>query len=209
MAPLVEHGKTLYPVVVQHARSLQILMSAYADGDALALTRTTGRAHFYSRSRQALWDKGLTSGNVLQVTEIIPDCDSDSFIYLVEGDNPACHRGTVSCFDNTPFAGPNPLARLQEYIAQRRDASPDTSYTAQLLQAPLEKLLKKVGEEAIEVIVAAAADTQTPGADLLWESCDLLYHLSVLLARSGISLIDVDQELKRRHGSPELAAPAP
>ncbi|AUW93278.1 MAG: bifunctional phosphoribosyl-AMP cyclohydrolase/phosphoribosyl-ATP diphosphatase HisIE [Sulfobacillus thermosulfidooxidans] len=199
MAPLIENDKTLYPVVVQHAETLQILMMAFADEEALTLTRSTGRAHFYSRSRHALWEKGLTSGNVLAVQDIIPDCDNDSFIYLVTNYNPACHRGTTSCFDQSPAAAPNPLARLQSYIGERLHASADTSYTAQLLQGPLERLLKKIGEEAIEVIVAAATNTQTQGADMVWESADLLYHLSVLLTRTGVTLQSLDQELIRRH----------
>ncbi len=199
MAPINEFGRTLYPVIVQHSQTLQILMSAFADSEALELTRTTGRAHFFSRSRQMLWDKGLTSGNILHVKNIIPDCDHDSFIYLVTNSAPACHRGTPSCFDASPAAPPNALARLQFYIQQRQSATPSESYTAALLQGPLEKLLKKVGEEAIEVIVAAAAGTQTEGADLTWETCDLLYHLSVLLARQDVSLEALDRELTRRH----------
>ncbi len=176
-------------------------MSAFADDEALALTKKTGHAHFYSRSRQELWEKGKTSGNYLMVSRILPDCDNDSFIYVITNDKPACHVGSVSCFADSPRQEevPNPLARLQHYIEARLDHDPATSYTARLLRGSLEKLLKKIGEEAIEVIVAAATNSQTPGADLIWESSDLLYHLSVLLARFDISLEALDRELIRRH----------
>lgn len=211
MAVINEAGKILYPVVVQRATTRQVLMCAFADDEALELTRKTKRAHFYSRSRQSLWEKGLTSGNYLIVQDVLPDCDNDSFLYVVTNDNPACHRNTTSCFDNSPGSGdgPNPLARLYQYIHERQNADPNQSYTAQLLQGPLEKLLKKIGEEAIEVIVAAATDSHTEGADLVWESCDLLYHLSVLLARFDVSLQTLDQELIRRHesSSPEALEP--
>ncbi|MCL4494730.1 MAG: bifunctional phosphoribosyl-AMP cyclohydrolase/phosphoribosyl-ATP diphosphatase HisIE [Firmicutes bacterium] len=211
MAVVKEAGRILYPVVVQHASTLQILMCAFADDEALTLTKQTHRAHFYSRSRQELWEKGRTSGNYLTVSQVLPDCDGDSFLYLVTSDKPACHRGSPSCFDNTPQLAqdPNPLGRLRRYIQEREHANPAESYTARLLNDPLEKLLKKIGEEAIEVIVAAATDSQTPGADLVWETTDLLYHLSVLLMRSGISLDTLDQELIRRHHEPSSATPQP
>ncbi len=201
MAVITENDKTLYPVVVQHHQTRQVLMCAFADDEALTLTRQTGRAHFYSRSRHSLWEKGLTSGHFLTVSQILPDCDGDSFLYVVTNDNPACHRGSTSCFDNSPKGPslPDPLARLQQYIEERQDADPHESYTAKLLTGPLEKLLKKIGEEAIEVIVAAATNSTTPDADLTWETADLLYHLSVLLTRAHISLGAIDQELIRRH----------
>ena len=204
MAVIKEGEKILYPVVVQHAATLQILMCAFADDEALALTKETHRAHFYSRSRQELWEKGQTSGNYLTVSHVLPDCDKDSFLYLITNDKPACHLGSVSCFGNPPHSDemPNPLGRLRYYIRERVHQDPSTSYTARLLTGPLEQLLKKIGEEGIEVIVAAATNSQTPGADLTWESSDLLYHLSVLLVRFGVSLDALDHELIRRHQEP-------
>lgn len=198
MARLVEDGRSLYPVVVQHAVTLQVLMMAYADDDALRLTRQTGFAHFYSRSRRSLWKKGETSGHTMRVTSILEDCDQDSFVYLAVGDHPACHTNRTSCFVGTPRA--SDPAHLLERIIQQRLEGPhqDKSYTAQLLQEPLERLLKKVGEEAIEVIVAANEPGPEHTPHLIHEATDLLYHLSVLLRRDGISYDEIQAEIVRR-----------
>lgn len=199
MAAILEHDKTLYPVVVQDRNSLRILMMAFADDRALDLTRQTGHAHFYSRSRQALWRKGETSGHVISVHDIITDCDNDSFIYLAETPFPVCHRNTASCFDDSPSFS-DPVTRLSRIVAERinqDDAGP--SYTKDLLKDPLERVLKKVGEEAIEVIIAANQASHPHDADLIWESTDLLYHLSVLWHRLGITPEDLTQETERRH----------
>ncbi|MCY0881562.1 MAG: bifunctional phosphoribosyl-AMP cyclohydrolase/phosphoribosyl-ATP diphosphatase HisIE [Firmicutes bacterium] len=205
MSVIYEDGKSLYPVIVQDQDTLQILLSAFADQTALDLTQSTGRAHFYSRSRHALWPKGDTSGNYLPISRILSDCDHDAFIYLAKNPAPACHRGTVSCFDDAPQKEENadPLAQVYRIVAQRLanadDAAP--SYTRDLARGPLEKLLKKIGEEAIEVIVAAQEDASRRHADLVWETSDLLYHLSVALVRFDIPLADLSQELARRHHS--------
>ncbi len=198
MARLVEHGKTLYSVTVQDENSLKVLMSAFADDQALQLTNSTGLAHFYSRSRQTLWRKGDTSGNRILVSSVIADCDQDSYLYLATPTGPVCHLGTDSCFRDSPNV-PNPLRQLQQYIQQAETKPRDGSYTTALLTGDLERLVKKVGEEAIEVITAAYASPPRQQSDLIWESVDLLYHLSVLWTRYGITLDALQTEIVRRH----------
>lgn len=215
MAVINENGKILYPVVVQHERTLQILMVAFADEEAMALTRETGLAHFYSRSRQKLWKKGETSGNFIAVRDIVPDCDADSFIYVADTNRPACHLNQTSCFGDSPGrSDADPLASLAAIIQERVKAPhPESSYTLKLLQGPLDQLLKKIGEEAIEVIIAAqdlAAEGGAPKPtaiknDMTWEAVDLLYHLAVLLHRLNISMADLSREVLRRHQSPANA----
>lgn len=197
MAVINEDGWDLYPVVVQDAESGTVLMVAFANPPALALTRETGLAHFYSRSRHQLWQKGETSGHVLPVEAVWTDCDADSFIYRARPLHPVCHRNTPGCFDEaTAHTIPNPLAYLKTRVQERVHASPETSYTAKLLTAPIDRLLKKIGEEATEVVIAALS--QGP-QELTWESADLLYHLSVLWQRAGLSLQTLETELERRH----------
>jgi phosphoribosyl-ATP pyrophosphohydrolase/phosphoribosyl-AMP cyclohydrolase len=198
MARVIENGKVLYPVTVQDAATLQILMSAFADDQALELTRTTGLAHFYSRSRNALWRKGDTSGNRISVSQVVSDCDQDSFLYLARPEGPVCHLGTTSCFRQTPTAV-NPLAKLQFYVEQAITHPRPDSYTLSLIQGDLERLVKKIGEEAIEVITAAYASEEQRESALVWESVDLLYHLTVVWARFGITLDDLKTEILRRH----------
>ncbi len=198
MARIIENDKVLYPVTVQDVVTLQILMSAFADDQALELTRTTGLAHFYSRSRNSLWRKGDTSGNRIYVTQVVPDCDQDSFLYLARAAGPVCHLGTTSCFGQTPTAV-NPLAQLQFYVEQSIIHPRPDSYTQSLLQGDLERLVKKIGEEAIEVITAAYASEEQRQSALVWESVDLLYHLTVVWARFGITLDALATEIGRRH----------
>lgn len=198
MARVIENGKVLYPVTVQDTATLQILMSAFADDQALELTRTTGLAHFYSRSRKALWRKGDTSGHRIYVSQVVSDCDQDSFLYLAQPEGPVCHLGTTSCFAETPTAI-NPLAKLQSYVEQSVIHPRPESYTMSLLKGDLERLVKKIGEEAIEVITAAYASEEQRESALVWESVDLLYHLTVVWARFGITLDDLKTEILRRH----------
>ncbi|MBX5466452.1 MAG: bifunctional phosphoribosyl-AMP cyclohydrolase/phosphoribosyl-ATP diphosphatase HisIE [Firmicutes bacterium] len=196
MAHLVEEGVVLYPVTVQDAGTGRILMSAFADEAALTLTRTTGLAHFYSRSRRRLWKKGETSGHLLPVEAVIADCDADSYLYLARPIHPVCHRNTPSCFDDAPSFGV--LERLEHWVRERSEGPPDpTSYTQRLLNAPPDRLLKKVGEEATEVILAALAPDAAQ--ELVWECADLLYHVAVVLYRAGVSVGAVAKELERRH----------
>jgi phosphoribosyl-ATP pyrophosphohydrolase/phosphoribosyl-AMP cyclohydrolase len=190
----------LVPVVVQDVGTGAVLMLAYANREAVELTLSTGQAHFWSRSRQSLWKKGETSGNTLQVVEAVADCDGDALLVRALPAGPACHRGTRTCFE------PNParleLGWLAAVIAGRRDADPETSYTARLLKQGIERIAQKVGEEGVETAIAAVA----PGrrAELAGEAADLLYHLLVLLEASGVRPDEIGEVLLRRHG---LASP--
>ncbi len=194
----------LVPVVAQERRSGDVLMLAYADRDALARTLSTGEAHYYSRSRRAPWRKGESSGHVQRVVEVRLDCDGDAVLYRVDQTGPACHTGERTCFssvlsegDPAPGADPggHPLSRLASTIARRAKERPDGSYTAKLLDRGVAKIAQKVGEEAVEVVVAATAEDEDR---LAAETADLLYHLLVLLHARGVPLERVWSELERR-----------
>jgi phosphoribosyl-ATP pyrophosphohydrolase/phosphoribosyl-AMP cyclohydrolase len=194
----------LVPVVAQERRSGDVLMLAYADRDALARTLSTGEAHYYSRSRRAPWRKGESSGHVQRVVEVRLDCDGDAVLYRVDQTGPACHTGERTCFNTVlsegepvPGADPggHPLSRLATTIARRAQARPDRSYTVQLLDRGVAKIAQKVGEEAVETVVAATAED---AARLTAETADLLYHLLVLLHARGVPLEQVWSELERR-----------
>lgn len=189
----------LIPVVVQDVGTGAVLMLAYANREAVALTLSTRQVHFWSRSRQSLWKKGETSGNTLQVVEAVADCDGDALLVRALPAGPTCHRGTRTCFE------PNPacleLGWLATVIAERRNADPETSYTARLLAQGIERMAQKVGEEGVETAIAAVV-ARDPGrrAALAGEAADLLYHLLVLLEASGVRPEEIGQELLRRHG---------
>jgi phosphoribosyl-AMP cyclohydrolase / phosphoribosyl-ATP pyrophosphohydrolase len=183
----------LLPVVVTDAGDGTLLMLAWANREALELTEATGEAHFWSRSRDELWRKGATSGNVLHVTELGVDCDGDAIVYRVHPAGPACHTGSRSCFEG---AGRFDLGRLAAIIASRRDAEPSASYTARLLAGGPRRPAEKVTEEAGELSAAALAGTDD---EVIGEAADLLYHALVLLEARGIALPDVEDELARRH----------
>lgn len=186
----------LVPVVAQESRSGDVLMLAYADRDALERTIASGWAHYHSRSRGALWQKGATSGNVQRVVEIQLDCDRDAVLYRVEQTGPACHAGTHSCFADD--AGGHILGRLAGTIAQRAAESTPGSYTVRLLEAGVPKVSQKVGEEAVEVVIAANAQSDER---LVAESADLVYHLLVLLQARGVPVERLWRELDARDGS--------
>lgn len=193
----------LVPAIVQHARSGEVLMLGYMNAEALALTQTTGLVTFWSRSRHALWRKGETSGNVLRLVELRVDCDGDALLVLAEPAGPTCHTGERSCFHraisgelirrSTPPGAT--LSRLADGVHQRRTASPETSYTARLLQEGVDRIGKKIGEEAVEVVIAAK---NASPSELTYEVADLLYHLIVLLEHQRLPLEAVWQELERR-----------
>ena len=195
----------LVPVVAQERRSGDVLMVAYADRDALARTLTTGEAHYYSRSRRAPWRKGETSGHTQRVVEVRLDCDGDAVLYRVDQSGPACHTGQRTCFSTVlDEAGPESaagdpgghlLSRLATTIARRAEERPEGSYTVKLLDRGVVKIAQKVGEEAVETVVAATAEDD---ARLAAESADLLYHLLVLLQARGVPLERVWGELERR-----------
>jgi phosphoribosyl-ATP pyrophosphohydrolase/phosphoribosyl-AMP cyclohydrolase len=185
----------LIPVVVQDHASGDVLMVAFANAEALRRTADTGFAHFWSRSRRALWKKGETSGNTLRVLEVMADCDRDALLYIVDADGPACHTGVRTCFGEATPTAAGMLEELRRVIVSRRDQPPEGSYTAKLLAHGLDQTLKKIGEESAEVVIAAKADT---GDRLAEESADLLFHLLVVLEQRGIGPREVLDVLRRR-----------
>ncbi len=196
----------LLPVIVQHARSGEVLMLGYMNEEALTLTRESGFVTFYSRSRQRLWRKGETSGHTLRVVELRQDCDGDALLILAEPAGPTCHTGRPSCFfrdlDGTEMVAPVPpiaiLARLADRIRARRNIDPAESYTAKLLHGGVDRIGKKIGEEAAEVIIAAKNGDP---AEVAYELADLIYHSLVLLENQGMSAEAVWAELARRYTS--------
>ncbi len=185
----------LVPVVVQDAASGDVLMLAYANAEALQQTVETGLLHFWSRSRQQLWCKGATSGNIMRVREMRKDCDGDALLALVDPAGPACHTGTPTCFGQGTDSELAVLAELARVISARRDADPSTSYTARLLSGGLDRGLKKMGEEATEVLLAAKGEDDRRLAE---ESADLVFHLLVVLEQRGVALADVLGVLRER-----------
>jgi phosphoribosyl-ATP pyrophosphohydrolase/phosphoribosyl-AMP cyclohydrolase len=185
----------LVPVVVQDRASGDVLMVAWANQEALAKTAETGRAHFWSRSRQELWKKGETSGNGLRVVEARTDCDRDTLLLIVEPEGPACHTGTRTCFGNETPTAAGMLEELARVVAERAQAAPEHSYTARLLARGPDQVLKKIGEEATEVVLAARVQTDERLAE---ETADLLYHLLVALHMREMPLSRVMDELRRR-----------
>ncbi len=187
----------LIPVIVQHYYGGQILMQGYMNRDAILKTLETRLVTFYSRSKERLWTKGESSGNVLQLVRLTADCDSDSIIAMSDPIGPTCHTGTETCWhhDTTPEIGF--LYELETVIASRKGASPDSSYTASLFEKGIKRIAQKVGEEGVETALAA---TVKDIPELKDESADLLYHLIVLLQASGTNLNEVIQVLKKRHG---------
>jgi phosphoribosyl-ATP pyrophosphohydrolase/phosphoribosyl-AMP cyclohydrolase len=187
----------LIPAIVQDAATREVLTLAYMNRDSLARTLETKQTWFWSRSRNELWHKGETSGNTQEVIQVALDCDRDALIVLVKPAGPACHTGAVSCFDTGtgPRALGSLLDQLYELIQSRERERPAGSYTTYLFDEGLDKILKKVGEESAETIIAAKNDND---ARLTAEASDLLYHLLVLLVARGVSLADVAEELASR-----------
>jgi phosphoribosyl-ATP pyrophosphohydrolase/phosphoribosyl-AMP cyclohydrolase len=192
----------LLPVVVQDYASGDVLMVAWANAEAMALTAETGYAHFWSRSRRALWKKGETSGHTLKVREVRGDCDADTVLLVVEPAGPACHTGTRTCFGERGPSAAGVLDEVEGVIARRAGADPAESYTARLLERGLDQALKKVGEEATEVVLAAKGESDERLAE---ESADLLFHLLVALRQRGVPLVRVLEVLARRRGRHEEA----
>ena len=198
----------LVPVVAQDAVTGEILMLAYANRDALERTAASGRAHYWSRSRQEIWRKGDTSGHEQHVREIRLDCDADAVVYQVTQVGAACHTGEATCFHRRVAdeggvekgaSAAHVLSRVEQVVEQRARERPEGSYTTYLLEKGIDKILKKVGEEATEVVVAAKNDDS---AELTAEVSDLLFHLLVLLRERDLPLDDVWSELERRFGGP-------
>ena len=199
--------RDLVPVIAQDAKTGAVLTLAYANREAVERTLSSGEAHYYSRSRGELWRKGLSSGNTQRVVEVRLDCDGDALLYRVEPRGPACHTGEESCFFTT-LAGDEAgvgddgdadfgaaVDGLAATIARRHREMPEGSYTAKLLEGGTERVAQKVGEEAVEVVVAALMSER-----LAEEAADLVYHLLVLLEERGVGIGEVARVLRDRHG---------
>ncbi len=191
----------LIPAVVADARTGRVLMLAYMNRESLGITLEKKLACFYSRSRREVWLKGETSGNFQHVVSVTADCDRDALLIKVIPDGPACHLGTVSCFEYPLYADPDAEAGfsyegLMALIAGRRDDPKEGSYTTYLFEKGLDKILKKVGEESTEVIIAAKAEDKK---ETVYEIADLAYHVMVLMTEAGITLDDIRAELASRH----------
>ena len=186
----------LIPAIIQHAATGAVLMQGYMNQESLAATLNTGKATFFSRSKQALWVKGETSGNFLQVEQVLTDCDQDSLLIACTPIGPSCHLGTESCFPEQKLTQQNFLSQLEQVIASKKDDDPKESYTAHLFSRGTTKMAQKVGEEGVEVALAAVAETKE---DLLGECADLFYHTLVLLADQKINLSEVMTVLQQRH----------
>jgi phosphoribosyl-ATP pyrophosphohydrolase/phosphoribosyl-AMP cyclohydrolase len=192
-------GDGLLPAVVQHATSGAVLMLGYMNRESLRETLTSGRVVFHSRTRNRLWMKGESSGHFLHVVSVSPDCDSDTLLVLADPQGPVCHLGTATCFaDQAPTDAQRLafLSELEAVIARRIAEKPEGSYTARLFSGGPSRLAQKIGEEGVEVALAAVADDDQK---LLGESADLLYHLLLLLKSRNLSLDRVVRELAARH----------
>ncbi|EHR5477894.1 bifunctional phosphoribosyl-AMP cyclohydrolase/phosphoribosyl-ATP diphosphatase HisIE [Vibrio parahaemolyticus] len=188
----------LVPAIVQDFQSSQVLMMGYMNQDALAKTGETGQVTFFSRTKERLWTKGETSGNVLQLVNISLDCDNDTLLVGVNPIGPTCHTGTTTCWDGDAQEESQMvwLHQLEQLLAARKSADPDSSYTASLYARGTKRISQKVGEEGVEVALAATSGDK---AELVCESADLIYHLLVLLQDQGLSMNDVVNKLKERH----------
>ncbi|MBS4024189.1 MAG: bifunctional phosphoribosyl-AMP cyclohydrolase/phosphoribosyl-ATP diphosphatase HisIE [Clostridia bacterium] len=210
----------LVPAIIQDAATGKVLMMAYMNEESLKLTISTGETHFYSRSRQELWHKGATSGHVQRVKEAYYDCDGDTLLFLVEQEGVACHTGAMSCFHNqfikpigegTDLPEANPASKMHvsqaedslgtileqvfQVIKSRQEELPEGSYTTYLFQKGQDKILKKVAEEAGEVLIGSKNNNNN---EVVYEAADLIYHLMVLLAYHGLTLSDIQGELAKR-----------
>ena len=192
--------KGLIPAIVVDAITKQVLTLAYMNKESLQISMEKELTCFYSRSRQELWLKGETSGNYQHIVSITADCDGDALVVMVEPDGPACHLGTTSCFENPVFRSQErkefSYQALFELIRGRKEEKKEGSYTTYLFEKGLDKILKKVGEESTEVIIAAkSADKR----ETIYEIADLAYHVMVLMIEAGIDLEDIHRELSSRH----------
>jgi len=210
----------LMPAIVQDYQTKDVLMVAYVNEKSLKLSLEKGETVFYSRSRQELWHKGETSGNTQEIKEIYYDCDQDTILFMVDPAGPACHTGETSCFYrkiaeetdakvknmrklqqqaqkiDADYESEKVVDFLYDLILSRKEEMPEGSYTSYLFEEGIDKILKKVGEESAEVIIASKNE---PDNELVYESADLLYHMLVLLAERGITPDQIRSELKKRH----------
>ena len=192
--------KGLIPAVVVDSITKEVLTVAYMNKESLKVSMEKGLTCFYSRSRQELWLKGETSGNYQHIVSITADCDCDALVVVVEKDGPACHTGTNSCFTKPVYQSPElhefTLGGLYDLLVGRKTERPEGSYTTYLFDKGIDKILKKVGEECTEVIIAGKANDK---AETIYEIADLAYHVMVLMVEMGISVEDIHRELASRH----------
>lgn len=190
----------LIPAIVTDAQSGKVLTLAYMSRESLTISMEEGRTCFWSRSRQKLWRKGESSGNIQYIVEITADCDRDALVVRVNKTGPACHLNTDSCFNDPLYIGqsaePFSAKGLYRLLEGRKADLPEGSYTTYLFQKGLDKILKKVGEECTEVIIAGKANDK---AETIYEIADLMYHVMVLMVEMGISVDDIMEELASRH----------
>jgi phosphoribosyl-AMP cyclohydrolase / phosphoribosyl-ATP pyrophosphohydrolase len=196
-----DKGGGLLPAIVQDAANGRVLMLGYMNREALRATLGTRRVTFYSRSRESLWTKGETSGNFLELVEASMDCDRDTLLLLARPAGPVCHEGTPTCFPAAGETGTGRLAflqRLEQIIASRVAGRPEGSYTARLFAQGPARIAQKVGEEGVELALAAVGSED---AKVVGEAADLLYHVMILLRHRGLTLADIAAELELRHAS--------
>ena len=185
----------LVPAIIQDSKTLKVLMLGFMNEEALQTTKSTGKVTFWSRTRQCLWTKGETSGNYLNVVEILSDCDNDTLLIKADPMGPVCHTGADTCWNET---NDNPimfLSDLQRFIEKRHEEMPEGSYTTSLFQSGVNRMAQKVGEEAVESVIEALAGN---ASRLVYEASDMIYHLIVLLTSKGLSIEDVARELLER-----------
>ncbi|MGN0823499.1 MAG: bifunctional phosphoribosyl-AMP cyclohydrolase/phosphoribosyl-ATP diphosphatase HisIE [Candidatus Coproplasma sp.] len=192
--------KGLIPAVVTDFYTKEVLTVAYMNAESLKISMDEGKTCFYSRSRQCLWRKGETSGNYQHIVSIIADCDLDALTVEVVKDGPACHLGTNSCFNNYVYQSDTlkkfSVEGLYNLLKERNEKRPEGSYTTYLFEQGIDKILKKVGEESTEVIVAGKGGEK---AETIYEIADLMYHVMVLMVNMGISTNEIIDELAKRH----------
>lgn len=186
----------LVPAIIQDNMTSKVLMLGFMNQEAFALTESTGKVTFFSRTKNRLWTKGEESGNFLQVIKILKDCDDDTLLIKVNPVGPVCHTGADTCWNESNEGDFYFIKFLQDFIQQRFKEMPEGSYTTKLFQTGVNRMAQKVGEEAVETVIEA-----TNGTDegFLYEASDLIYHLLVLLISKGYSMDDLGRELKKRH----------
>ncbi len=186
----------LIPAIIQDAQTSKVLMLGFMNQEAYQKTLESGKATFYSRTRNRLWTKGEESGHFLNVVEILSDCDNDTLLIKVNPEGPTCHTGSDTCWDEVNTNDIGFLRYLQDFITKRKKEMPADSYTTSLFKEGIRKITQKVGEEAVETIIGALANDDE---NMIYEAGDLLYHLMVLLTAKGYRIEDVANELKKRH----------
>jgi phosphoribosyl-ATP pyrophosphohydrolase/phosphoribosyl-AMP cyclohydrolase len=186
----------LIPAIIQDSKTNKVLMLGYMNEEAFTLTRETGKVTFFSRSKNRLWMKGETSGNTLEVVDMLIDCDNDTLLVKAVPAGPVCHTGNDTCFNERNAEDILFLKHLQDFVERRRQEMPEGSYTTSLFTKGVNRMAQKVGEEAVETVIEATNGTEE---GFIYEASDLIYHLIVLLTSKGLRLEDLSRELMKRH----------